>query len=114
MPDDQVLESLKMDEARRPTSGAVSAAVSVADDVESELAVGRLIRSVYLTDRRRLEPSRPGARSVPGHSGRWIGSHLFLVSFCRSAVFPAVPVERGEEDQVAGPHREDPRKLADQ
>ncbi len=70
-------------------------------------------RALHLADYRRLESSRLGARSFPGHACRRVDSHLFLVSLRRSALFPAVPLERRKEGQTPSLRRENSRSLAD-
>ena len=73
---------------------------------------GRAGRTLHLAGRRRLEPARPEARTVHGQAGRRFRGDVLLVPLCRSAVLPAVSLERGEEGELAGLRGEDPCELA--
>ena len=60
-----------------------------------------------------LGHARAETRTASGQACRRLERNLPVVSLRRSAVIPAVRVERCEESQAASACREDPRRLAD-
>ncbi len=99
--------------------GEKRVAVAVADvPAETRLPAQEFVlappgRAVYLAGQPAHGPGLGRKRTLYGQAGRRILGHVLVVSLCRSAVVPAVPLGRGEESQVAGPGEENPCHLAD-
>ena len=61
----------------------------------------------------RLGEAWPETRPLHRQARGWFRGDLFVVSFRRSAVLPAIRLERGEEGEAASVRGETPRGLAD-
>ena len=70
--------------------------------------------ALHVARRRCLDQARTRPGTVHGQARGRLSRHLLVVSLRRSAVLPAIRLERRKEGEAAGVRREAPRRLADQ